>query len=76
MKVLDLKIKTKSMLCFLTRKKNPIQDLIMLIIKITELGVVFITLLDMKFSIIIVNDVVVKQEDFAFLNVNVLKPVK
>lgn len=76
MKVLDLKTKQKLILCFLTRKRNLIHGLIMLIIKIIELDVVFIILLVKKSLIIIVKDVVVKQEDSVFLNVNVHKLVK
>lgn len=76
MKPQDLRIKQKLVAHIRTRRKNLIQDLIMLIIKTTELDVAFITLLDMKFLIIIVNDAVVKQEDFAYQSVNVQKLVK
>lgn len=64
------------MLCFQTKKRNLNQDLIMQTIKITESGVVSITLLVIKSLIIIAKDAVAKREDFAFLNANVHKLVR
>ena len=76
MKVQDLKVKHKSMLCFQTKKRNRSQDLIMLTIKITESDVVSITLLVIKSLIIIAKDAVVKREDSVFLNVSAHKLVR
>lgn len=73
MKVQDIRMKHKWALCFQTKKRNPNQDLIMLIIKIIESGVVSITLLVMRSLIIIAKDAAAKQEDSVFLNVNVHK---